>query len=70
MEKVQETVKEHCRHKDCAHRGQIDGSSKFGDVCCDYILHEHEPRNCSISECNKYVSRKNYKQPSHAKWWW
>ncbi len=46
---MSETVKEHCKHKDCVYRGVLSGTPT-----CDYIFREGHSRGCSISECNKY----------------
>lgn len=45
-----ETVKEHCVHKDCKYRCNIARQT----ICCVYILKEHKPRGCGISDCDKY----------------
>jgi len=48
-----ETVREHCKHKDCYYRG------RFGsEPACLYILHTGMARKCSISECDKYKKGK------------
>ena len=50
-----ETVKEHCRHKDCIYRGQIDAG---WTPICTYAMVEGRARGCKISECDKYKSGK------------
>ena len=46
-----ETVKEHCKHKDCIYRVYIDG----GNIpICYYAVLERKSRGCKISECDKY----------------
>lgn len=57
MKKI-ETVKEHCKHKDCIYRRHISG----GDVpICFYAAIMFETRKCKISKCDKY--RKGTKKP-------
>ena len=46
---MNETVIEHCKHKDCKYR-QTMGK----DACCVYILAKGTRRACKISECDKY----------------
>ena len=48
-----ETVKEHCVHTDCKYRCNIAKQT----ICCVYILKEHKPRGCGISDCDKYKKR-------------
>lgn len=48
-----ETVKEHCKHKDCVYRGTVNFQP-----CCDYILFEKHSRGCGISDCDKYRTGK------------
>lgn len=56
-----ETVKEHCRHKDCKFRGSASGTP-----CCDYAIRRHQLRGCRISECTRYEKgdRKRWQQIS------
>lgn len=49
-----ETVKEHCKHKDCAYRGHVSPMNTSTDETCDYVLLEGHPRGCPISQCDKY----------------
>lgn len=44
-----ETVKEHCKHKDCKWRGRFD----FQPACL-YMMITGKRRGCRISECDKY----------------
>lgn len=46
-----ETVKEHCKHKDCCYRMQLGSeSTEF----CAFCLIEGESRKCPISQCTRY----------------
>lgn len=49
-----ETVKKHCKHKDCRYRMTIAGT----DPLCDYADKKHRLRGCKISECDKYEPKK------------
>ena len=49
-----ETVKEHCKHPDCGYRCVFD----YGTPYCGYALIEKRSRGCSISECDKYTTKK------------
>ena len=45
-----ETVEEHCKHRDCAYRMKFMHHMDM----CGYLTIEGHPRECSISECDKY----------------
>ena len=47
-----ETVKEHCKHKDCMYRG-YSKSSRMD--FCKYLMITGHSRGCGISDCDKYV---------------
>lgn len=53
-EKNEETVLRDCKHKDCIYRG---GTENYIPTC-DYLLMTGKQRNCKISKCNKYKSKK------------
>lgn len=44
-----ETVREHCKHKDCKYRGRYSDGEY-----CKYLLATGRPRGCDISSCDKY----------------
>lgn len=44
-----ETVREHCRHSECCHRGKLGHED-----CCDYLIHRGTFRPHKISECPGY----------------
>lgn len=48
-----ETVKEHCRHRDCVYRLPLSGA-KHETEFCNYICMAGHPRGCPISECTRY----------------
>lgn len=50
MNEIIETVKEHCKHKDCIYRISIARQDPY----CAYMEKEYRPRGCKISECDKY----------------
>ena len=50
-----ETVRTHCKHKDCSYRKYLDHTPY-----CDYIGATGRPRNCPISKCDKYTTEKVY----------
>lgn len=60
MAKTIETVREHCKHKDCAYRGHLSNTHPSTCPTCDYILFEHRSRNCKISECQYYRKGKRH----------
>ena len=43
---MNETVKEHCIHKDCKYRTRFDSQPS-----CGYMMITGKPRGCSISKC-------------------
>lgn len=49
-----ETVKEHCKHKDCRYRAK----GATGIEYCKYMIVTGKPRGCDISDCDKYVTGK------------
>ena len=50
---MNETVKEHCIHKDCKYRTRFDSQPS-----CGYMMITGKPRGCSISKCDKYSQGK------------
>lgn len=46
---MNETVKEHCRWRDCKYRTRFDSQPS-----CGYMIITGRPRGCKISECDKY----------------
>ena len=48
-----ETVKKYCVHDDCRYRSYFDKQP-----CCIYMIITGYPRDCKISECNKYKAGK------------
>ena len=46
---MSQTVKEHCKHKDCKFRITIDSQP-----ACGYMMYTGKPREKEISECDKY----------------
>ena len=50
-----ETVKEHCKHKDCMYRG-YSGSTKM--EFCKYLMVTGKSRGCGIADCDKYEKGK------------
>lgn len=48
-----ETVREHCKHKDCKYRGSINGVP-----WCMYLFVTGNVRKCDISKCDKYEKGK------------
>lgn len=59
-----ETVKEHCKHKDCYYRMAL--ASGYKTEICAYALMEYKARRCAISQCDKYKPRGNKKRVSDA----
>lgn len=51
-----ETVREHCKHKDCRYRGSINGVP-----WCMYLMVTDHVRGCDISSCDKYERGKRKK---------
>lgn len=49
-----ETVKTHCKHKNCSYRKLLDSWLPY----CDYIGATGRSRGCPISKCDKYTTEK------------
>lgn len=58
MQEKEETVRNHCIHKDCVYRSYIDGGAT---PICYYAVLEGRSRGCKISECDKYKGGKPIK---------
>lgn len=50
---IKETVVKDCKHKDCKYRSTLEKLQM-----CNYILLEGKPRECKISDCDKYEPRR------------
>ena len=51
---MNETVRSHCKHRDCSYRKYLDGHTPY----CDYIGATGRSRGCEISECDKYTTER------------